>query len=393
MNYRLNVFGYLALRELAEVDPRGVSGNYGITDQQLALQWVQENIASFGGAADKVTIIGHSSGATNVHAHLASASSAGLFHRAVSLSGSSNLTMDRACKEAQDRTLFLEPSHCGHQADVLACLYNMSTHDLWKALPPSYSAWSPLYDYPVDTEGLGARVSALPYVDGVTVTHTLEAALEQGLNDVPVILQGMQAEMDCYPDPSAEALTMSALPSFYNKMFAREYGESMPQEVFHLYGKYSDPAYAIYAVDSDTAVSCGLRQLALLAKVGYTSPVYWGVVKGSPSHPFSESGQAIPSRFPFHGWDIKAAFEAWGDYTPSDEDRRFGEMLLDHWVALATAGSLSGTMWAPVQDAGEGQVYGSDLGKAHGRPILDMKIEECTFWSSVDVGKNWRWIN
>merc|ERR1712176_160845 len=44
MNYRLNIFGYLSLPELSAVDPRGVSGNYGITDQQLALHWVQENI-------------------------------------------------------------------------------------------------------------------------------------------------------------------------------------------------------------------------------------------------------------------------------------------------------------------------------------------------------------
>lgn len=47
MNYRVGIFGFLALRELAAVDPRGTSGNVAITDQQLALHWVQKNIRSF----------------------------------------------------------------------------------------------------------------------------------------------------------------------------------------------------------------------------------------------------------------------------------------------------------------------------------------------------------
>jgi para-nitrobenzyl esterase len=48
INYRLNAFGFLALPELGARDPRGVSGNYGILDQQLALRWVHQNIAHFG---------------------------------------------------------------------------------------------------------------------------------------------------------------------------------------------------------------------------------------------------------------------------------------------------------------------------------------------------------
>lgn len=47
MNYRVGIFGFLALSELAAVDPRGTSGNVAITDQQLALHWVQ----SFGPSA------------------------------------------------------------------------------------------------------------------------------------------------------------------------------------------------------------------------------------------------------------------------------------------------------------------------------------------------------
>ena len=65
MNYRLGVLGYLALRELSAVDPRKGSGNAGITDQQLAMRWVQENIYAFGGDPNRVTLIGQSSGGTS----------------------------------------------------------------------------------------------------------------------------------------------------------------------------------------------------------------------------------------------------------------------------------------------------------------------------------------
>lgn len=58
-NYRLNVFGFLAADELRPRDQSGANstGNYGIQDQRLALQWVQENIAEFGGDPDRVLLV------------------------------------------------------------------------------------------------------------------------------------------------------------------------------------------------------------------------------------------------------------------------------------------------------------------------------------------------
>jgi para-nitrobenzyl esterase len=55
-NYRLGAFGFLSLPALDATDPRGVSGNYGLLDQQLALKWVQSNVAAFGGDPDRVTV-------------------------------------------------------------------------------------------------------------------------------------------------------------------------------------------------------------------------------------------------------------------------------------------------------------------------------------------------
>ena len=61
-NYRLGPFGFLAHDDLAAEDPSGSTGNYGLLDQQAALQWVRDNIAQFGGDPDNVTIAGTSAG-------------------------------------------------------------------------------------------------------------------------------------------------------------------------------------------------------------------------------------------------------------------------------------------------------------------------------------------
>ena len=81
--YRLGVFGYLALDELAEESPNGTTGNYGLLDQIEALKWIHENISSFGGDSGNITIGGESAGSTSVNALCSSPLAKGLFQKAV----------------------------------------------------------------------------------------------------------------------------------------------------------------------------------------------------------------------------------------------------------------------------------------------------------------------
>jgi para-nitrobenzyl esterase len=87
-NYRLGLFGFFAHPELSKETSYKASGNYGYLDQAFALQWVQKNIASFGGDPKKVTIAGESAGSVSVSAQMVSPLSKNLIAGAIGESGS-----------------------------------------------------------------------------------------------------------------------------------------------------------------------------------------------------------------------------------------------------------------------------------------------------------------
>ena len=80
-NYRLNVFGFLT--SMSDKSP----GNYGLWDQKMAIQWVHDNIESFGGNPNSVTIFGESAGGFSVGLHAINPSNKGLFQRVIAQSG------------------------------------------------------------------------------------------------------------------------------------------------------------------------------------------------------------------------------------------------------------------------------------------------------------------
>ena len=111
MNYRLGVFGFFVHPELAKESGHGSSGNYGLMDQVAALQWVQSNIAAFGGDPGNVTIFGESAGSFSVSAQMASPLAQGLFQRAIGESGaffSATLDLKPLVKAEEDDAKFAE---------------------------------------------------------------------------------------------------------------------------------------------------------------------------------------------------------------------------------------------------------------------------------------------
>lgn len=85
MNYRLGPLGFVCLPELKQ--EAGFTGNYGLYDQMTAIKWIKDNIASFGGDPDNITIMGQSAGAMSVQQHSLSPLTDGLFQKAIMSSG------------------------------------------------------------------------------------------------------------------------------------------------------------------------------------------------------------------------------------------------------------------------------------------------------------------
>lgn len=123
LNYRLGPLGFLT-------DGKSVS-NLGLHDQILALNWVQENIHSFGGDPNLVTIFGESAGAICVGSLVLSPLTKNLFKRAIAQSGSPLGVVVESKEQSLNRTkAFAKKVNCTVEAEIIKCLQTKSVDDL-----------------------------------------------------------------------------------------------------------------------------------------------------------------------------------------------------------------------------------------------------------------------
>lgn len=164
MNYRLGAFGFLANTAL------GSTGNEGFQDQQLALRWVHDHIASFGGNPDDVTLAGESAGGISVCLHLTAPGSRGLFHRAISESGPCDDVLSTHTEQLAAGRPLVAALHCETAPDEAACLREKPFADVRTAAAPGGDllallagngrVWWPSIDGSVLTGSFRARVEA-----------------------------------------------------------------------------------------------------------------------------------------------------------------------------------------------------------------------------------------
>ncbi|XP_015788803.1 acetylcholinesterase [Tetranychus urticae] len=130
-NYRLGVFGFLNAGKLIPELPT----NLGLWDQNLALQWVNQNIHLFGGDPNKVTIFGQSAGSAAVAYQILSPQSRGLFKGAIMESG--GIMSGFVPEENRTRMIedFIESFNCTNVADRLNCLKSIPWKDLVNNTP------------------------------------------------------------------------------------------------------------------------------------------------------------------------------------------------------------------------------------------------------------------
>jgi para-nitrobenzyl esterase len=104
INYRVGLLGWFSHQSIRDTasNLEDASGNFGTLDIIHSLKWVRDNIGSFGGDAGNVTIFGESAGGRNVYSMLASPLAKGLFHRAISQSGTVDTTLQVLAEDYDD---------------------------------------------------------------------------------------------------------------------------------------------------------------------------------------------------------------------------------------------------------------------------------------------------
>jgi len=190
INYRLGPLGFLHLREVTG-GRIPATGNEGLLDQIAALQWVRDNISSFGGNPDNVTVFGESAGAMSIGCLLAMPLARGLFHKAVLQSGSN--TVKHLDEAVQVTELYL--SLLGVSAGDVDAINALSAEQLMSA-----------------QQELGVRLNIKgsvlePVIDGELLPEMPIDAVKNGSADKVAILAGTNLEEAKFMARADESLT------------------------------------------------------------------------------------------------------------------------------------------------------------------------------------------
>ncbi|MCJ1312992.1 hypothetical protein MMC25_006668 [Agyrium rufum] len=192
MDYRLGMWGFLQTPQLLVEG----SSNAGLLDQRLALRWIHENIAAFGGDPTRVTVWGESAGAQSIGLHLHSYGGRddGLFQQAIMESGGpigtslQPLAYYSSPVENLTRTV-----GCYTSKDQLACLRSLSSEDYFKA--QTSTTWNPIVDgdfltaYPSTLMANGTFIH-IPLLIGANSDEGISFGVK-GLNDSTAIFNNL----------------------------------------------------------------------------------------------------------------------------------------------------------------------------------------------------------
>jgi carboxylesterase type B len=153
INYRLGLFGFL------DIDDENGKGNYGLWDQHLAIKWVHENIASFGGDNTRVTLFGESAGSTSVVLQSLYPGNKGLFRAAIAESGGITMPFTVPYNHITPATYFAKNMTCNteNKLEMLQCLQQAPAERVLKVIVDTITE---------DFSGGSVKVTLNPSVDG-----------------------------------------------------------------------------------------------------------------------------------------------------------------------------------------------------------------------------------
>jgi para-nitrobenzyl esterase len=354
INYRLGPLGFGSNRALAAEQGREALPAFGLLDQRAAMQWVHDNIATFGGDPAQVTILGASAGGWSVCAQLAMPRSRGLFARAIVMSGacSDALYFTSEMANAQGDQLGEKLGCTG--PDVAACLRSKTADAIAGALPIRRGLlllpgvwWGPIVD--------GRELPQLPL-----------AAIRAGdFAQVPLMIGTARDEGALHTMLVGEA-TADELAWFIGNVF----GE---RAVAPVVGRYTrpTPTKALGDVITDGIFACNTRRVArLFAARGLPVYVYeWAHALDAPPK--------VHALGPTHGVDLFFLFGATSlGIGPSAAEQPLADFVQDRWGEFARGGDP----WARY-DRNRETSFILDLEPA---TAAHRRSELCDFWDSID---------
>jgi para-nitrobenzyl esterase len=261
VNHRLNAFGFLYLGGISD---RYAAGNVGLLDLVLALQWIRDNIAAFGGDPDNVTVFGESGGGSKILDLMAMEAAQGLFHRAiVQCTGWPDPFSRESATEMT--TTYLDRLGVGTDLDRLA---ELPTQTLVNALTDE-----------------GKQLRFWSVLDGVTITESpWRDKAPEGSAHIPMLIGNARHEMTHtvvdqtlfaldWPDVLPQLVRFTLLPRELMQPVLDVYRSSRPDD---------SPSEVFVAIMSDRLREIGLRVTELHSAqqdavyrydFGYESPI------------------------------------------------------------------------------------------------------------------------
>ena len=314
--YRLGPLGFLAHPELTRESPHHSSGNYGLMDQIAALEWVQRNIAAFGGDPKCVTIAGQSSGSISVSILMASPLAKGLFQRAIGESGG-----------------LFEPLQLGPQF----LLANAERDGAKYAVSLGAASLKEMRQLPASqlTGNAGGIVHAViePYV---LPASPYEAFASGRQNDVPLLI-GSNAE---------EARSLVDVTHLKAATF--------DSDLEHSFGQLPAPLVAAYPYATDEEARQARLGLERDLRFGWDMWAWARLQAGTGKNPVYYYSFRQQPPFPagslYEGWGASHFAELWYVFDHLSQepwhwsagDRKVADEISSYWVNFAKTGDPNG---------------------------------------------------
>jgi para-nitrobenzyl esterase len=318
INYRLGALGFLYLPGVSE-------GNLGLQDQVMALRWVRDNIAAFGGDPDNVAVIGQSAGAGSIALHMTMPSAQGLFRRAVMQSAPFGRITRRAADAKRIGGRFLEV--LGLKPEEASRLKTMPVD---KILPAQGEVAR------LEKKFADAAAPFFPVVDGTVVPGDVAAALKAGAGaDVDLMIGTTREEMAAFYsiDKDVQNASAEAVMNVFERLFP---GQART---------YYDEIRRMRASSRSDAI-LGELYSDQVFRMGSLRMAEWREDQRRPAYAFQFDWQSPAGFESCHCLEIPFMFDNFEHWTESpmlrgadsDETAALAKAMHGAWIAFALTG-------------------------------------------------------